>query len=107
MLIQVTNLKSYAINAPDVYAGAVGGNVVNGLPHPFGWIGPMAKNGDSGYQKTLAMLPSDLGKREAVNGSAQTAGEKWQQLVQAGVVSLTYTAQTDTTSVEEKFVHAV
>lgn len=109
MLVTVTNLKSYSINTPDVYPGtaAVGGNVNNGLPHPFGWVGPLTANGTAGDHSVQALHPSDLYFREVMNGSAQTAWEKWQQMIQASVVTLGLAIQADVRAIDEVFLTAL
>lgn len=86
MLVTVTNESSSTINALDTYPGtnASGGLRTNALPYPFGWIGELAAAGT----KELTMHPGDLYFRSVLNGSAQNAWEKFQQMIQAGTISV-------------------
>jgi hypothetical protein len=103
VLVTVTNNLSKSINVLDSYAGATGGVRVDALPHPFGWIGELA----AGVFKQFAMHPSDLYYKTCENGSSQNAWQQWQQMIQAGKVSMVVAAQTGVQALDEIFLHAV
>ena len=85
MLVTVTNETAGTINnLQENSAGATGGVRENALPFPFGWIGDLASSGT----KQLTMHPGDLYHRSVMNGSAQMAWEKFQQMIQAGTISV-------------------
>lgn len=115
MLVEVTNLTASTLNYFDYYLGypgvpavtsAVGGNRVNQLPYPFDWV-TLAPNGSSGYQSTMPMNERDW-RRKAVPSEPMEPGEMWNQLVQAGTVSLTLSAETSTNRDSENlFIHAL
>lgn len=84
MLVTITNDSAVTINKLQEYAGATGGVRENGLPYPFGWIGDLA----AAASKQLTMHPGDLYHRDVMNGSAQMAWEKFQQMIQAGTISV-------------------
>lgn len=85
MLVTVTNETSGTINnLQENSGGATGGVRENALPYPFGWIGELAAAGT----KQLTMHPGDLYKRDVLNGSAQMVWEKFQQMIQAGTISV-------------------
>jgi hypothetical protein len=91
MLVTVQNDSGGVINDLDVYPGttASGGLRKNALPYPFGWIGELA----NAANKQLTMHPGDLYYRSVLNGSAQMAWEKFQQMIQAGTISVTIADQ--------------
>jgi hypothetical protein len=111
MLVTVTNASPNQINYLDYYVGApggvgvtnaTGGNVVSPLPYPFDWIGPL--NSLATYQ--LPMHNRDWHyKRSPCD--PQDAGQQWQQLIQAGIVTLAFAAETGNTDTEELFIHAL
>ena len=85
MLVTVTNESAATINnLQENSGGATGGVRDNALPFPFGWIGDLA----AAATKQLTMHPGDLYKRSCLNGSAQMAWEKFQQMIQAGTISV-------------------
>jgi hypothetical protein len=57
--------------------------------------------------KQLPMHPRDWRHRDVFVGSPFEAGEEWQQLVQAGTVTMAFAAQTARRDAEELFVTAV
>jgi hypothetical protein len=118
MLTTVTNttntvgLPSRTINDLDAYTTlgvgpsqttAVGGARKDALPYPFGHIGALVAGGT----KQLPMHPRDWRHRDVIVGSPMDSGEQWQQMVQAGTVSLTFAAQTARRDAEELFMTAV
>jgi hypothetical protein len=105
-------LPSRTINGLDTYttlgAGpsvltATGGAVKDALPYPFAHIGALAAAGT----KQLPMHPRDWRHRDVFVGSPMEAGEQWQQLVNAGTVSMAFAAQTGRRDSEELFIAAV
>jgi len=85
MLVTVTNDSGSTINnLQENSGGATGGVRENALPYPFGWIGDLA----AAANKQLTMHPGDLYHRSVMNGSAQMAWEKFQQMIQAGTISV-------------------
>ncbi len=118
MLVTVTNttntvgLPSRAINGLDQYTTlgstltaiiAVGGQRKDALPYPFAHIGSLA----AAATRQLPMHPRDWRHRDVIVGSPMEAGEEWQQLIQAGTVSLAFAAQTGRRDAEELFTTAV
>jgi hypothetical protein len=100
MLMTVTNATTRTINKPDFYLGypgvpgvtsAVGGNVTDALPHPFGHIGPLA----SGANLQLPVHPRDW-RYKAVPWLPQEPGEQWNQLVKSGIVTLAFATEVTT-----------
>jgi hypothetical protein len=111
MLATVTNTSGRTINKLDSYLGyagglgvssAVGGNRTDPLPYPFGHIGELAAAGT----KQLPMHPRDF-RYKAVPSMPREAGEDWQVMIQAGVVTLAFAAETGRRDSEELFVNAV
>lgn len=117
MLMQVTNLKAVQLNYLDYYFGypgvppvtnAVGGNRVNPVPFPFDWY-IFPANGVTGYNPTFSVHPSDWGMSHPNFGPLRN-GEMWNQLVQAGTVSIAFSAETTVSGVgdqTERFFAAV
>lgn len=119
MLTTVTNvtntvgLPSRTINGLDTYTtlgqgivaitSATGGARKDGLPYPFAHVGAIAAAGT----KQLPMHPRDWRHRDVAIGSPFEAGEEWQQLVNAGTVTLTFATQTGRRDSEELFITAV
>lgn len=112
MLITVTNLTDHPINYADSIdtasylpgnpAGlvAIGGNIRYPLPYPFSGAGELeASGGADAIQR--AMHVADLRRAHNMH-SAFAPGEEWQQLVQAGIVSLAAAAETGRTDIEEE-----
>lgn len=110
MLVTVTNVTSRTINKLEELTGgtgpaallAVGGNRLDPLPYPFGHIGSLAASGT----KQLPMHARDW-RYKSVPWLPQEPSIEWQQLVQAGVVTLTLAAETDNRSQEDLFVAAL
>lgn len=118
MLVTIQNVTntvgvpSRTINAPDTYTTlgsgvaaltATGGQRKDPLPYPFAMIGSLA----AAATKQLPMHPRDWRHRDVFVGSPFEAGEEWQQLVQAGTVTMAFAAQTARRDAEELFVTAV
>lgn len=113
MLTTVTNTSGAAINGLDSFTTdlgqggpavltAVGGARSKPLPYPFGHIGSLANSAT----KQLPMHPRDW-RYKAVPYQPHEAGEEWQQLVQRGIVTLAFAAQTGRRDAEELFTTAV
>ena len=105
MLVTVTNVATFPINAPitggfGVSPDAVGGSKSYPLPFPFGHIGTLAASGT----KQLPMHPGDW-HHKPVPWLPQAPATEWNQLVQAGIVTLTVAAQTGVRDSEENFIH--
>lgn len=103
MLVTVTNTSGGTINnlitgGAGVSADAVGGSKNKPLPYPFGHIGSLAAAGT----KQLPMHPADW-RYKAVPGLTFEPATEWNQLVQAGVVTLTIADQTTVADSEEKY----
>jgi len=109
MLMTVTNTSGRTINAADqISAGsgpsgilATGGNVTDPLPYPFSLSGSLAdtvgrqlpmRNRDWRYQRSAYMPECSI---------------QWQQLVQAGVVTMAVASETGNLDEEELYVNAV
>lgn len=105
MLVTVTNTAGVAINSLAVAEDGVatGGHRSKPLPFPFAHIGELAISGT----KQLSMHPRDWRSRSVMNGSAMDAGELWQQMVQAGIVTLSVAAETGNRDQEEIYDAAV
>lgn len=119
ILATVTNttntvgLPSRTINTLDTYVTlgvgpvqltATGGAKKDGLPFPFAHIGDLTAGGT----KQLAMQPRDFSHKDVCNsGSPHSAGEEWMGLIQRGVVTLTYAAETGRRDAEELYLAAV
>jgi len=112
MLITVTNTSGVTLNDLDSITGGVGPSAVLAtggqrklpLPYPFGHIGALAASAT----KQLPVHPRDLRKGGPVNASATLSpAEEWNQMVQAGQVTLTLGAESTVNDYEELFLHAV
>ena len=110
MIVTVTNTSSsLTLNALDTLTGgsgpsglnAVGGARKYPLPYPFDWT-TIAPSGTSAY----AMHPRDWRYKRSV-AESQSAGEQWQQLVQAGTVTMSFASETGRRDAEELFTTAV
>ncbi len=107
----VTNLTSGVLNAPvvggnQVSPDAVGGNILQPVPFPFGSNGSYAANGAPGNadEKSLVVHARDLIVRVQPQESLAPADEL-NQLINAGVISLS--VATDAIEVDaEKLVIA-
>lgn len=103
MLVTVTNVSTATINnvipgGSGVSSDAVGGSKNKPLPYPFGHIGPLAASAS----KQLPMHPADW-RHKAVPWLTFEPVTEWNQLVQAGTVTLTIADQATVRDSEEKF----
>lgn len=112
MLTTVTNTSGGDINDLQTRTGAipgpasllaVGGQRNNPLPYPFGHIGTLADTAS----EQLPMHPRDWRYEAMQCKDGFEPSLQWQQLVQAGTVTLAYAAETNRTDEEELFVNAV
>jgi len=109
VLMTITNTSGRDINVLEQMTGgsgpsallATGGNVTDPLPYPFAHIGTLADtansqlpmhNRDWRYQRSAYMPEPSI---------------EWQQLVQAGVVTMTVATETGNTDEEEIYIDAV
>jgi len=109
MLMTIQNTSGRSINVLETMSGgsgtsalsAVGGNRTDPLPYPFGHIGTLADTAT----KQLPMRNRDW----RYQGSAymEEPSKQWQQLVQAGVVTMTVASETGNTDEEEAYINAV
>jgi hypothetical protein len=117
MLVTVENQLSRAINSPDTVdtrlsglgvAGllAEGGSVTDPLPYPFDKVGELAANGASGDSIQRAMHIGDF-RRVHVMWTALDPNDQWNQLVQAGTVTLAFAAESGRVDSEEEFDLAI
>ena len=110
MLMTVTNTSGRTLNALDEITGgtgpasllAVGGARKDPLPYPFGHIGSLANAAAS----VLPMHTRDW-RYKSVPWLPQEPSIEWQQLVQAGTVTMAAATETDATDEEDIFVDAV
>jgi hypothetical protein len=110
MLMTITNTSGRTINTPDQITGGVGpaallaegGNVTDPLPYPFGHIGPLADSAT----KQLPMHNRDW-RYKGVPWQPMEPSKEWQQLVQAGVVTMTVATETANRDEEEIYIDAV
>lgn len=110
MLVTVQNTAGRSINVTETLTGgtgtsalsAVGGNITDPLPYPFRHIGTLADTAT----KQLPMHDRDW-RYKAVPGLPQEPSIEWQQLVQAGIVTLTLGAEAVNRSQEDLFVAAL
>lgn len=117
MLITVENQLSVEINKPAVGEDGVslpGGNHPQEathrtypLPYPFDLVGTLDANGGANDAVQLPMHPRDWRYSRSQMARGLPVSEKWNQLVQAGVVTFTIAAQADRRDVEELYVTAV
>lgn len=119
MLVTCTNttntvgLPSRTINTLDTYTTlgegpvkltATGGAKKDALPFPFAHIGDLA----AAATKQLPMQPRDWRHKDVGNsGSPHDASEEWMALIQRGVVSLAFAAETGRRDAEELYTTAV
>jgi hypothetical protein len=120
MLVTVENQLAVAINVPAVAEDGVavgGGNHpeetthrTNPLPYPFAHVGELEANGGADSIQ-LPMHPSDWRYGEGGQRSQMARGlpvrVRWQQLVQAGTVTLAVAAQANRREEEELFLNLV
>ncbi len=107
MLVTVTNTSGAAMNGAATYTSgsgtatvlATGGARSNPLPFPFGHIGELAASGT----KQLPVHPRDF-RYKPVPWVSMEPGEEWNQLVQAGKVTLAFASQATRNDVEELFL---
>lgn len=99
----VTNLTSSVLNAPVVGGNqtspdAVGGNIINPVPFPFGSNGSYAANGASGDSKDLNVHVRDLILRVQPQEPLAPVDEL-NVMINAGIISLS--VATDATEIGE------
>lgn len=115
MLATVTNTSGFNINYPEQGGygrspDAVGGSFAYALPYPFN--GYDYQGGSSlgalapGNHFTLGMHPEDWYHKD-VPWQPQEPRTQWQQLVNAGIVSMSFATQTGVTDLVELFDIAV
>lgn len=110
MLVTVTNTSGRTINALDAITGgtgpaavyATGGNRTDPLPYPFGHIGPLANSAT----KQLPMQARDW-RYKSVPWLPMEPSKEWQQLVQAGIVTLAVATEANERDQEDIFIDAV
>jgi hypothetical protein len=114
MLMQVTNLTAAQLNYLDSYLGyvgvpgvttAIGGNKVSPVPYPFDWY-TFPANGTTGYNPTFSVHERDM-QHKANMWTGHSAGEQWNALVQAGTVSITFSAEATSRDTEDLLIHAI
>lgn len=114
MLMQVTNLTSSQLNYLDSYLGyvgvpgvstAVGGSRVSPVPYPFDWY-VFPANGTTGYNPTFSAHERDMRHKQNM-WSGWEAGEQWNALVQAGTVSITWSAESTSRDTEDLLIHNI
>ena len=103
MLVTVTNTSGGTINnlitgGSGLSSDAVGGSKNKPLPYPFGHIGSLANGGT----KQLPMHPADW-HYKSVPWLPMEPATEWNQLVQAGVVTLTVADQAGVKDSEELY----
>ena len=113
MLVTVTNTAGVAINVPVTGEDGVslpGGehpteatHRSNPLPFPFSHIGTLAIAGT----KQLPMHPSDWRYSRSQMARGTKVQQQWNQLVQAGICTLTIAAEAVRRDSEELFMTAV
>jgi len=110
MLATVENTSGHAINYLDTITGgagpatllATGGQRKYPLPYPFGHIGELADTAT----KQLPMHNRDW-RHKPVPWLPMEPSIEWQQLVQAGIVTLTFATETGNRDEEEIYIDAV
>jgi ribosomal protein S11 len=105
MIVTITNVSGAPINKLSVGEDGVatGGARDKAIPYPFDWVGELA----AAATKVFAVHPADFRHRSALNGSAFTARELWNQVVQARLLTFAQAAQAGRRDVEELFINAV
>jgi hypothetical protein len=112
MIGTLTNLSAVnTLNALDTQtvgvfgpaqSNAVGGGVKYPLPHPFSRNGSVAPSGT----KVLSVHPQDF-RWQPTMGSNPEPRDALNGLIQAGVISLSFAAETPIRETEEKFASVV
>ena len=105
MIVTLTNTSGGVLNDLDIHDGgslAVGGQRKDPLPYPFGHIGPLLDT----IAKVLPMHTRDW-RYKSVPWLPQEPSIEWQQLVQAGTVTMAAATETNATDEEDIFVDAV
>lgn len=110
MIVTVTNTSGGDLNKLDEITGgtgtasllAVGGARKDPLPYPFGHIGTLADSA----AKVLPMHNRDW-RYKSVPWLPQEPSIEWQQLVQAGKVTIGVAAETNAVDEEDLFVAAL
>ena len=110
MLVTVKNVSGVTMNDLEAITGgtgpsavnAVGGNRLRPLPYPFGHIGALTDTST----KQLPMHPADW-TFKIVPSIPMQPREEWNNLVQAGKVTLTVVAQNGRRDQFELFMNVV
>jgi len=100
-LLTVTNLSLNILNRPALGGGgvspdAVGGDVLDALPHPFEANGALAV----GAARELAVHARDFNVRVQMQQPMLPADD-WARMVQAGTISLAFAADAVSTDAED------
>lgn len=99
MIITVTNTSGATINGLDVHdggSGAVGGQRLTPLPHPFGHIPALADAGTS----VLPVNSRDM-QYKRVYWLTHDPADEWNALIQRGIVTWGIAVQADVTDTHE------
>lgn len=106
-LLEVTNESARVLNRLEeggngVSPDAVGGNVLDPLPFPFNANGSLAV----GASRELPVHGRDFNVRQQMQQPMLPADE-WNQMVQAGLVSLSFTYDARSLDPEDMLAHAL
>jgi len=101
-LLTVANLSTKILNRPTVGGGgvsldAVGGDLADGLPHPFEANGPL----NVGASRQLAVHARDFNVRVQMQ-QPMIPADDWARMVQAGEISLAFLADAQSTDAEDE-----
>jgi len=117
MIVTVTNLLAVPINAPAVGEDGValpGGNHpseathrTHPLPYPADLVGELTASGGARDDVDIAMHHRDWRYSRSQMARGLPVSEKWNQIVQSGVVTMAYAAQTYLRDEEDLFEDAV
>jgi len=117
MIVTVTNQLAVPINDPAVGEDGVavgGGNHPSEtthrtypLPYPADLVGVLTESGGARDAVDIAMHHRDWRYSRSQMARGLPVSEKWNQMVQAGVVTMAYAAQTDLRDEEDLFEDAV
>jgi len=118
MLVTVENQLAVEINVPALGEDGIalpGGNHpeeathrVHPLPYPFGpYVGTLDANGGAYDSIQLPMHHRDWRYSRSQMARGLPVSEEWNQIVQAGVVTMAYAAQANVRDEEDLFEDAV
>lgn len=101
-LLTVANLSTKILNRPAVGGGgvsldAVGGDILDGLPHPFEANGTLGV----GASRQLAVHARDFNVRVQMQ-QPMIPADDWARMVQAGEISLAFAADAQSTDAEDE-----